>query len=83
MDADQLRQKSRLLTKIASGNAIIAFDTIGAQAKAYDNQIETQIQAISHSQDLSLDIMAFTIVKHLADTKESTLDKAHGIATWL
>ena len=38
---DQLKQKSRLLTKIASGNAIIAFDRIVTNAKAYDNQIET------------------------------------------
>ena len=43
LDNDQLRQKSRLLTKIASGNAIIAFDIIVTQSKAYENQIETQI----------------------------------------
>ena len=80
---DQLRQKSRPLTKAASGNAIIAFDTLMTNAKAYDNQIEAQIQAISHSQDLSLDIMAFTIVKHLADTNEATLDQNHDVSTWL
>jgi hypothetical protein len=36
--------------------------------------IDTQIQAIANCQELSLDIMAFTITKHLADTTEETLD---------
>ena len=69
--------------RIAYGNSIIAFDEMVTNAKAYENQIEAQIQAISICQDLALDQMAFTIVKHLADTTESPLDRNQNVAKWL
>ena len=83
LETDQIKQKSRALTKPASGNAIIAFARIVADAKAYDNQIEPLIMAISLCQDLSLDIMAFTIMKHLADATTRPLDSSGDIAPWL
>ena len=83
LDTDQIKQKSRPLTKTASGNAVIAFDTLIASAKAYANQIEPQIMAISLSQDLALDIMAFTVMKHLADSAQRPLDGNNDVAPWL
>ena len=71
------------MTKLASGNALIAFDFIVSNAKAYDNMCEAQVQAIAHCQELSLDIMAFTIAKALADATESALDDEANVAQWL
>jgi len=45
--------------------------------------IETQINGLAHAQDLSLDIMAFTIVKQLVDSTESMLDAEANVAPWL
>ena len=74
LEADSMKLKSKQLIKISSGNAILTFNYIVRNAKAYDNQIETLISAVGHCQDLSLDIMAFTIAKHIADNTEPTLD---------
>ena len=73
VDASETRTntKSKEFAKIGYGNSILAFDQMVTQAKAYENQIEAQIQAISLCQDLALDQMAFMIVKHLANTTES------------
>ena len=38
---------------------------------------------MSHCQDLALDQLAFTIVKHLADTNEPHLDMNNNVAKWL
>jgi hypothetical protein len=43
LNSDQLRQMSKQLCKIASGNALIMFELIVSNAKSYDNMIETQI----------------------------------------
>ena len=59
------------------------FDLLVANAKAYENQIDPYIQAISSCQDLALDQMAFIIVKQLAETTESPIDHNQNVARWL
>ena len=83
VDANEMRTKSKQFSKIAFGNTILAFDLMVTNAKAYENQIEACIQSITLCQDLALDQMAFMIVKHLADTTESPLDKNQNVAKWL
>jgi hypothetical protein len=78
-----MRQISKQLSKIASGNALIVFELIVNNAKSYDNMIEAQMQAIANCQELSLDIMGFTITKHLADSTEQALDDEANVEKWL
>lgn len=54
-----------------------------SNAKAYDNMIEAQIQSMANCQDLSLDMMAFTITKHFADANELMLDDEGNVQQWL
>lgn len=74
VDASEMRIRTKQFLKIAYGNSLLALDLMVTNAKAYENQIEAQIQTISSCQELSLDMMAFMIVKHMADTTESPLD---------
>jgi hypothetical protein len=83
LNTDQMKQMSKQLSKIATGNALIVFELIVCNAKSYDNMIDAQIQSIANCQELSLDIMAFTITKHLADTNEETLDDESNVQQWL
>jgi len=83
VDANETRIKCKQFMRIAYGNCLLAFDLMVTNAKAYDNQIEAQIAAISICQDLALDQMAFMIVKHLADTTENALDQNQNVAKWL
>jgi len=69
--------------RIANGNFLLAFDLMVAGAKAYENQIEAQIAAISLCQDLALDQMGFMIVKNLGDSTENPLDMNQNVAKWL
>ena len=39
---------SKQVSKIASGNALVIFELIVNNAKAYDNMIDAQIQAIAN-----------------------------------
>ena len=77
------RGKSKHFMQITFGNYLLAFDLMVQNSKAYENQIEAQIAAISGCQDLALDQMAFTIVKNLADTNEQPLDVKQNVAKWL
>lgn len=43
LNTDQMKQMSKQLSKIASGNALIVFELIVNNAKSYDNMIEAQI----------------------------------------
>ena len=45
--------------------------------------MEAMLLALSHVQELTLDIMAFTIVKHLVDTAENPLDHHANFSNWL
>ena len=83
VDANEMRTKTKQFSKIAYGNSILALDLMVTTARSYENQIEAQIQAISCCQDLALDMMAFMIVKHMADTTESPLDQNQNVAKWL
>ena len=49
------------------------------QAKQYDNQIEALIQSMSNCNQLSLDVCAYTILRHISDSKESALDEEANI----
>lgn len=43
LNTDQMKQMSKQLSKIASGNALIVFELIVSNAKSYDNMIDAQI----------------------------------------
>ena len=55
VDASETRTKCKQFMRIANGNFLLAFDLMVAGAKAYENQIEAQIAAISLCQDMALD----------------------------
>ena len=68
-----MKQMTKELLKVCSGNAIPTFDLFVSNTKTFDNQIEPLVQAVSHCQELTLDIGAFTITKGLADSMENPI----------
>jgi Transcription- and export-related complex subunit len=68
---------------LASGNALILFETMIKQAREYDNMIEALNLSMASCCDLSLDICAYTIVRSVSDCKEQELDKEANVQGWL
>lgn len=80
LSIDTVKQNSRQLAKLSSGNALIVFDTLITNAKSYRNMIEAQVQTLSTCNELSLDIMAYTLVRHLCDSTSPSLDNEANIS---
>ena len=67
---ENVRQSTRHVSKLASGNSLIVFDIILKQAKQYDNQIESLNQSMANCNELSLDIFAYTLLRQISDAKD-------------
>lgn len=53
-------------------------------AKSYRNMIEAQVQSLSLCTPLALDIMAYTLLRHLSDSGQHALDTNDAsISMWL
>ncbi len=84
LSIETVKQNARQLAKLASGNALIVLDSMMTNAKSYRNMIEAQVQSLQLCTPLALDIMAYTLLRHLSDSKQPALDtKDASIAMWL
>jgi len=69
---------------LASGNALVVFDTMLKQAKQYDNMIEALNQSLATCNELSLDICGYTLLRVISDCKDSPLDEREAnVSSWL
>lgn len=80
---ENVKQSTRQVAKLASGNALVLFDIVVKQAKEYDNMIEPLVLTMASCSDLALDICAYTIVRAASDSKEPELDKEANVEGWL
>jgi hypothetical protein len=80
---ENVRQSTRQVSKLASGNSLIVFDIIIKQAKQYDNQIESLNQSMANCNELSLDIFAYTLLRHISDAKDVNPYQDSEVPPWL
>eukprot|EP00347_Sterkiella_histriomuscorum_P008986 403342964 len=83
LSIDTVKQNSRQLAKLASGNALIVANSMLMQAKSYSNMIESQIQSYSFCGSLQLDMVAFSLIRILSDSTEDRLDKDANPQEWI
>ena len=80
---ENVRQSTRQVSKLASGNSLIVFDIIIKQAKQYDNQIESLNQSMANCNELSLDIFAYNLLRHISEAKDVGLYHDSEVPPWL
>lgn len=65
------------------GNSVVVVNTMITQAKNYNNMIETQINSLQYCNNLSLDIVGYSLVKSLSDSSEERLANEATVSEWL
>ena len=83
VSTETAKPNARALAKYATGNGLIIFDTMMGSAKQYDNMIEAMVTTLSNCGDLALDMMSYTLLRQLSDTKSESLESEGNVADWL
>lgn len=77
-----IRQTGKLLAKISHNNPCLVFDIILTQTRSYENQIQSIVSALNNCSQLTLDSIAYDLLRHISDCKDK-LELDGNISPWL
>lgn len=84
MTLDNLKEKSRVLAKLASSNPCIVFNAALNQVQTYDNLIACVIECLRYLNIFALDVLTYSIVEFLSNPdKDRSKSDGTNIAAWL
>ena len=83
VNTDKAKELGRLLSRISCSNPLVSFDIVISNLRAYGNLIDPTLVALNYCSKLSMDCMAFTILRQMTDYNENKIENTGTISVWV
>jgi THO complex subunit 2 len=83
LNSEKARENGRMLGRISCNNPMITFDLVLSNLRTYSNLIDPTLSALNYWSPLSLDCIAYTVIRHMMDYKKDKIGKTGIISVWL
>ncbi|CAI2362951.1 unnamed protein product [Moneuplotes crassus] len=80
---EKAKEAGRLLSRISCSNPLVSFDIVISNIRAYRNLTDPTLIALNYCSQLSLDCIAFTLVRQIMDFKTEKIEKTGTLSAWL
>jgi THO complex subunit 2 len=83
LNNEKARENGRMLGRISCNNPLITFDIVITNLRTYANLIDPSLVALNYCSPLSLDCIAFTVLRQITDYKKEKIEMTGIVSVWL
>lgn len=83
LNNEKARENGRMLGRISCHNPLITFDLVISNLRTYSNLIEPTLVALNYCSPLSLDCIAYTVIRQMMDYNKNKIEETGIVSVWL